>query len=168
MQRIIRFPALIALIAFSIAGVASAAIWLSSSAGLIRPLIVISGSMEPAIETGDLLIARPVAAADIHAGDVITAVSPSQGVQVTHRVVDVSPDGPGVQLTMQGDANALPDAEPYTVSESAWTPWLQLGGWGTVVANLMQPQVMLSLLLAVIACGAILLLTPSSRVTAQS
>lgn len=81
----------------------------------VRPLIVRSGSMEPSISTGALALAQERPASRVQVGDVVS-VPTEAGVRVTHRVVAVDRDGRGVKLTLQGDANDVPDAEPYLVT----------------------------------------------------
>lgn len=84
----------------------------------ITPLIVRSGSMEPTIPTGALAIAKDVAATDIKPGDVISVDDP-QGSRITHRVVSIdSTAGEAVALTLQGDANNVPDALPNVIELS--------------------------------------------------
>jgi signal peptidase I len=80
----------------------------------VRPLVFRSGSMSPAIGTGDLAIARTVDAADVRDGDIVSVVT-STGTRVTHRVVGVEAQGSARRLTLKGDANARPDAEMPTV-----------------------------------------------------
>lgn len=82
----------------------------------VMPLVFRSGSMSPAIETGDLAISRTVPASQIETGDIVSVIT-STGARVTHRVVNVAENGEQRQLTLQGDANQEPDAEVYTVSE---------------------------------------------------
>lgn len=81
-----------------------------------RPVVITSGSMGPAIGTGDLVLTRSVSADDLRVGDVVT-VSTSTRSRVTHRVtaLDDGADGTTV-LTLKGDANEAPDAEVYPVS----------------------------------------------------
>lgn len=81
----------------------------------IRPVVITSGSMEPAIGTGDLALTRPVPAGDIEVGDVVT-VPTSTGARVTHRVVSTEPRDGVVLLRLQGDANESPDAEDHLVA----------------------------------------------------
>ena len=85
----------------------------------VRPMVVQSGSMSPAIPTGALVLAVSVPAAEVSEGDVVS-VPDARGRRITHRVVEARPAGPGasgpVALTLQGDANQAPDAEPYVVS----------------------------------------------------
>ncbi|WP_182481474.1 signal peptidase I [Nocardioides immobilis] len=84
----------------------------------VRPIVITSGSMEPSIGTGALVLARTVPASDVEVGDVVT-VPTASGTRVTHRVVQVDDGGAGLAvLTLRGDANATPDAEQYPVSSA--------------------------------------------------
>ena len=66
--------------------------------------VVVTGSMSPAIEPGDLVVCRR--SADYAVGDVITFRSGTS--LVTHRIVGSTPDG----FTTTGDANNVADADP--------------------------------------------------------
>lgn len=82
-----------------------------------RPLIVISGSMEPTIPTGSVVFSTPGPAGDVGRGDIATLERPRGLGLITHRVVStkkISSDG--WQITMKGDANKTADPEPYQVS----------------------------------------------------
>ena len=82
----------------------------------ITPLVVRSGSMEPAIATGAMVITREAPASQVEKGDVVT-VRDDQGDRITHRVLAVDAVGGGAYaLTLQGDANRVPDPAPYTVT----------------------------------------------------
>ncbi len=89
----------------------------------LTPIVVRSDSMAPAINRGDLVIARAASAGDIAVGDVIS-VRNNAGVLVTHRVVTVDPFGSHIQFTLKGDANEVPDAQVYNVTsldKALWT-----------------------------------------------
>jgi signal peptidase I len=79
-----------------------------------KPLIFRSGSMAPAIPTGSLGISVPVDATTIRAGDVIS-VETAAGVRVTHRVVSAEISGDTAAVSLKGDANSIPDAEPHVL-----------------------------------------------------
>lgn len=84
----------------------------------LTPLVFLSGSMGPQIEAGDLAVAEGVPARDLAAGDVVSVVNEA-GVRVTHRLVDMERgDAGAARLTLQGDANAEPDAEVYEVTDA--------------------------------------------------
>lgn len=85
----------------------------------IRPAVVVSGSMAPAIPVGSLTVARTVPADTVRVGDVVTVPRTNADGLVTHRVIETGPDpaGGGTALRLQGDANAEPDLLPYVVTE---------------------------------------------------
>lgn len=77
-----------------------------------RPVVVTSGSMEPAVRTGDVVITKPVGMDD-EVGDqtVIDFEDPATAERHLHRVIEVTPDG----YRTKGDANA--DADPQIVPQ---------------------------------------------------
>ena len=78
----------------------------------IRPYVVISGSMEPAIHKGSLsFINTHSKYEDIKLGDII-AYQAATGDKVTHRVSEVTEEG----LKTRGDANSVDDVAPTTES----------------------------------------------------
>jgi signal peptidase I len=82
----------------------------------LTPLVVLSGSMAPALHPGDVAFARTVAATEVTEGDIVSVVS-GDGTRITHRVVEARDAGAGtVALRLQGDANESPDAQTYTVT----------------------------------------------------
>lgn len=71
-----------------------------------RVLIVRSGSMAPAINTGDVVVTRMVDPTRVSVGDVVTFRDPSRSSDlVTHRVVKRRIEGINVSFLTKGDAN---------------------------------------------------------------
>lgn len=68
----------------------------------LAQIIVVSGSMEPAVEVGDLLVIREQDSYKV--GDIVTYRS--GGSLITHRVIRVE----GTSLLAKGDANNVEDA----------------------------------------------------------
>jgi signal peptidase I len=76
-----------------------------------RPYVVKSGSMEPRIGVGDVILASPDRDPKSLLGHVTVFDDPGQpGSVKSHRVIAINPDG---TLTTKGDAN--PTADPQTV-----------------------------------------------------
>lgn len=75
-----------------------------------QALVVLSGSMEPAISTGDIIVTEGVDSGSIRVGDVITYER--GGDLVTHRVFD-RVEGPEPAFRTKGDANE--DSDRYLV-----------------------------------------------------
>ncbi|MFD1849038.1 signal peptidase I SipW [Oceanobacillus bengalensis] len=75
---------------------------------------VLSGSMEPDIQTGSVIAVKPIAdeqRGDLKKGDVITFME-SEDKLVTHRIVDSKTTGNGVIYTTKGDNNNAADSSP--------------------------------------------------------
>jgi signal peptidase len=73
---------------------------------------VLSGSMEPEIQTGSIIAVETVEDGSGFAeGDVITFME-AQDKLITHRVVEVNESSDGVIYTTKGDNNNAPDSSP--------------------------------------------------------
>lgn len=71
-----------------------------------RALIVRSGSMEPAISTGDIAVTRTIAPGEANVGDIVTFKDPTRnGELVTHRVIEVKAQDANVAFVTRGDSN---------------------------------------------------------------
>jgi signal peptidase len=81
------------------------------SVGGYLPLIVLSDSMNPLIESGDLIICRTAEAEDVAQGDVIAFIDPAgDGTSVvSHRVTSIINEDGVLSFRTQGDANNTED-----------------------------------------------------------
>lgn len=78
--------------------------------GNYRVFLVQSGSMSPALKTGDVVIIKPVSLYKIN--DIITFKS-QQNFTVTHRITQVNNDG----FITKGDANPVADQNSIPTSD---------------------------------------------------
>ncbi len=81
------------------------------------PLVERSGSMAPAIETGDVVLVRDAPAARLAPGQIVTLADPIGGRLVTHRVASVGRERGHVVVVTRGDANA--SSERWVVGADA-------------------------------------------------
>ena len=100
---------------------------------------VVTGSMEPTIPVGALMVTREVDIASVQMNDIIcfrTEVSEIWGRIVTHRVVGImESDYGGILLETKGDANLVADG--YLVDELSFVgKVIWHTGDGSVLANL--------------------------------
>jgi signal peptidase I len=71
-----------------------------------KSLTVLSGSMEPSIHVGDIVVVRRIPAENARVGDVVTFRDPSDPEKlVTHRVRRISIADGSVSFETKGDAN---------------------------------------------------------------
>lgn len=79
-----------------------------------QPLSVVSGSMQPAVAPGSLVMAQPADPDSFYAHPSILAFNdPGRpGQLLTHRVVDTAAVDGVVRYTTKGDANRVADSDP--------------------------------------------------------
>ena len=89
--------------------------------------IVVTGSMEPDIHVGELLVVRECSMESINEGDDILFVSLSgsiQGEHVVHRVIEKGTDETGIYFRTKGTDNTLADSDRVTnanfVGKAVW------------------------------------------------
>lgn len=145
-------------------GVLCSLIWGATTLGMIKPLVVISGSMEPGIMTGDLLIATRVATDTLAAGDVVSLHSELNPNLITHRIETITPTETGYSIAMKGDNNAAGDVLDYAVGAEVWKPAVQLPGVGMAISRLVTPAVAIPLLLGLVGLvGLTYIIPPAAR-----
>jgi signal peptidase I len=80
----------------------------------IRP--VLSGSMEPGLPTGGIVITERIPISALHVRDVVVIHPPNHPDEmVVHRIIALTQSASGVVVQTQGDANTVPDAGQATL-----------------------------------------------------
>lgn len=103
----------------------------------IKPFVVLTGSMEPAIYGGDLVITKTVDPAQLKAGDIIAYKSGNS--VITHRIKEIS----GGAFIMQGDANNATDESPVVYAQVEGIYLFKIGKLGNVAMLMQTPTGML-------------------------
>lgn len=99
--------------------------------GADHSFVVLSSSMEPAIDAGDVIVVRSVPAERIEDGDVVTF--DDGDTRTTHRVVAVEEHGGGPAFRTKGDANEDADLGLVTADELVGEVWFAVPLVGYVV-----------------------------------
>jgi signal peptidase len=124
-----------------------------------RVYTALSGSMEPAVPFGSVIILRPVSADRIAAGDIIAFRRPDRTAQlVTHRVVGIEDGAEGSVFITKGDANPVPDAWRIPATGDGWRYVFGIPYLGYVLAAISSPFGRSALLLAPLLAAALLIL----------
>lgn len=77
----------------------------------LRPVAVATGSMEPTVAVGDVVVTCPSSAENLREGDIIRYQKGA--TTVIHRIVACTQDeNGGLAFITQGDSNNTPDADP--------------------------------------------------------
>ena len=102
-----------------------------------RCFTVISGSMIPTYDIGDLLYVKEVDVNTIKAGDPITFILNEDLVVATHRVVRV--DAENQRFYTKGDANQIEDSEPVHFKNVIGVPEFSIPKLGYVSDFIQNP-----------------------------
>lgn len=122
-----------------------------------KVLTVLSGSMEPAIHTGDVIVIKPIEAGEaIAEGDIVTFRSREKSdVLITHRVIGlVSVNGSPKAYVTKGDANDTKDLTAVSADQVIGRYGWRVPYFGYVSGVLRQP---LGIILGVVLPGLILI-----------
>lgn len=71
---------------------------------------ILSSSMAPSMDVGDLVLVRSVATSSLRIGDIPLLIPKGQVTAVAHRITAITPGPQGPTLTTRGDANTTVDA----------------------------------------------------------
>lgn len=139
-------------VALAIVVMASAALLALLAAGTVldrwRFAPVLSGSMEPEIAEGSLVLAEPVPVARLRTGDVLLFNAPTEERPlVVHRIYDVRAHGRSPVFRTKGDANEAPDAWTIRIKgPRAWRVRRVAPGLGRAVGLLADARTRLIVL----------------------
>ena len=127
------------------------------SIGGNAPLIVLTGSMDPTIKAGDLIVTKKVDAKDVKVDDVISFFDPEGNGSsiVTHRVIGIEIDETSGEIFFrtQGDNNDIADMTPVP-AENLVGRWEGTRCWGLgYVVLFTQSTVGIIVIIAVIVAG---------------
>jgi signal peptidase len=127
---------LVALILVVLAGVV-----LGKGAPLLgrQSIIIGGGSMAPAVGLGSAIVVKPVAAADLTVGDIVSLQVGPDRTTYTHRIVAVVDRPDGRWIRTKGDANADPDPSLVPASAVIGRVELVLPLFGYLLALLSLP-----------------------------
>jgi signal peptidase I len=105
-----------------------------------RSLVITSGSMEPAIATGSVVIAQPIPSPELVLGDVIAFTeSPTAAVPTVHRIVSIDERSGTRFFTTRGDANEIADGE-VSLPPQVWRVRYEIPIVGYIIALVGAPQ----------------------------
>ena len=104
------------------------------SIGGTLPLIVLTDSMYPEIESGDLIICHTAEAKDIKVNDIISFFDPAgNGTSiVTHRVIEIIEENGEIFFRTRGDNNNTEDKEPVPAENLVGVYKTRIAGAGHV------------------------------------
>jgi signal peptidase len=116
------------------------------------PYVILTGSMQPQMPPGTLVVVKPVKADEITTGAVVTyQLRSGDPTVVTHRVTSVGLDGHGeLRFVTKGDANEQPDTRQVMPVQIKGQRWYYVPYLGYVTSVVTGEQRQIGLMIVVI------------------
>jgi signal peptidase len=131
--------------------------------GAKSSFVVLSGSMGPTLQPGDVIIVEAAGPSDIQRGDVITFYEPGESIgeqnRVTHRVVAKERTDQGIAYRTKGDDNERRDRFLVDHSRVVGVVWFHIPMVGRVILYSQQSGLGLVLVVG----GGLLLVVAGAR-----
>ncbi|MCI1635383.1 signal peptidase I [Bifidobacterium sp.] len=141
-------------------GVISIVLFIGAAAFGLRPMVVISGSMEPEITVGSLILSIETPATSLKLGDVITVSRSGSQRLVTHRIIEAGDcAGERCSFILKGDANIARDPHQVLI-ESAPRMWIALSGIGYAIVWMRTLPGLITLAVVIVALIMLLIIVP--------
>ena len=117
-----------------------AMIWFAVGIFPVYPSVIVTGSMEPMIKPGDVVLVQKLEGDEVRLGDVIQYYHPEIKINITHRVIDINREGQMALIT-KGDNNSSVDADPVMPEQvkGKVIKVLPKVGWFTLILKSEQP-----------------------------
>lgn len=113
-----------------------------------RSYIVLSGSMEPTLQVGDLIVSRQVGEEQVAVGDIIT-FQDADGLTVTHRVANIIPKDGETLYQTKGDHNNVNDVGLISIENIRGKYLFKIGGFGKIATGIASPAGLVSIVFIV-------------------
>ena len=105
-----------------------------------QALTVKSGSMEPTLGTGDVVLDAAIAPGEVRIGDIVTFTNPDDPSQlITHRVRDRQANGDQVEFVTRGDANDASEEWSVSADGELGLVRYKIPGLGIVLDRMRDP-----------------------------
>jgi len=122
----------------------------------VKPMIVLSGSMESKIHTGDLVFVRMIDPNSLNVNDII-AFRNEENKVTTHRIVKKIEDNGEILFRTKGDNNSSEDADLVQSSKVEGIYIARIGMIGSFLMFMQQPIGLAIILLTILVVGLICL-----------
>lgn len=113
-----------------------------------KNFIIVSGSMEPTIMTGDAIFVKEVPEDQIHTNDIISFSQ--SGTIITHRIIEINTENGIKKYRTKGDNNNSQDRESITYNQIEGKYQFKISHFGTISEILKNKYTLIILILILI------------------
>lgn len=112
-----------------------------------KSFVIVSGSMEPTIMTGDAILVKEVPQEEIKVNDIISFLQ--EETNVTHRVIEITEENGIQKYKTKGDNNNTEDREKVTYEQIEGKYQFKINQFG-IVTQILKSKITLIVLILVI------------------
>jgi len=112
-----------------------------------KSFIIVSGSMEPTIMTGDAIFVKKVPQNEIKVNDIISFKD--DGIITTHRIISITKENGIKKYTTKGDNNNVEDKEKTIYENIEGKYQFKINGFGAMI-EILQNKITLIILILII------------------
>ena len=117
-----------------------------------KPMIVLSGSMETSIYTGDLVFVKIVDTDTFQVGDIV-AFRNEKNTVTTHRIIEIVNENGQKYFRTKGDANNAEDANLVSMDDVEGIYTFRIAGLGNFLMFMKEPIGLILVLLVILVVG---------------
>ena len=114
-----------------------------------KSFIIISGSMEPTIMTGDAIFVKEVPESEIKVNDIISFKEKDGENITTHRIIEIKEEDGIKKYKTKGDNNNAEDKNLTTYNQIEGKYLFKINNFGTI-SNILQNKIFLIILIVLI------------------
>ena len=103
----------------------------------LRQYMIMTGSMEPNYNIGDLIITKEVNPENIKKGDIITYALADGNATVTHRIIDVIEKDGKTMYKTKGDNNNAPDQNLVEYNQIQGVFLFKINNFGNILSSIL-------------------------------
>lgn len=103
----------------------------------LRQYMIMTGSMEPNYNIGDLIITKEVTSENIKKGDIITYALADGNATVTHRIIDVIEKDGKTMYKTKGDNNNAPDQNLVAYDQIQGVFLFKINNFGNILSSIL-------------------------------
>ena len=119
-----------------------------------KPFIVLSGSMETELYSGDLAIVKNVNPNNLKVNDII-AFRDEENYVVTHRIINVLGEGKEIEFVTKGDNNNTEDSGTVKLDDVEGLYVNKISGLGNIILVMQKPITLAIILVIIVLIGII-------------
>lgn len=112
-----------------------------------KNFIIVSGSMEPTIMTGDAIFVKEVPQNELEVNDIISFQD--NGIITTHRIIEIIEENGTIKYKTKGDHNNTEDKEKVAYEKIEGKYQFKINGFG-IVLEILQSKLTLVVLIGII------------------